>query len=66
MPKSTDILTGWVDVPSPVEIARSNMVAKKKISVIEKSLKIRQILQTFSGIVVEKLPKSESFLHQLS
>ena len=46
----------WVDDPSAVEIARSNMVAKREISITEKSLKILQTLQIFWGIVFEKLP----------
>ena len=30
MPKDTDIQFHWVDVPSAVEIARTNVVAQKR------------------------------------
>ena len=36
MPKTRDIQTHWVDVPSAVEVAPSNIVAKREISIIEK------------------------------
>ena len=54
MPQNTDIQTHWVDVSSAVEIVQSNMVAKKKISIIEKILKIRQTLQIFRRLVFRK------------
>ena len=66
MRKSTDVLTGWVDVPLPVEIARLSMVVKRKISIIEKSLKIRQILLVFNGVLLKSYLKRETFLHQLT
>ena len=53
MPKNTGIQMQWVDVSSAVEIALSNMVAKKEISIIEKNC---QTLQILSGIIFEKLP----------
>ena len=39
-PKKTDIQTHWIDVPSAVEIVRSNVVAKREISIMENILEI--------------------------
>ena len=36
MPKHSEIQTRWADVPSAVEIARSNVVPKREISIVEK------------------------------
>ena len=43
MPKNTGIQTHWADDPSAVEIARSNVVAKREINIIE-NFKYRRIL----------------------
>ena len=40
MPQNTDIQTHWPVFPSAVEIARSDVVAKREISIMEKNLKI--------------------------
>ena len=51
MLENTAIQMHWVDVPSAVEVPRSNVVVQKKI-IIEKIY----TLQIFRGIIFEKLP----------
>ena len=52
MLQNTDIQTYWVDGSfAVVEIARSNVVTKREISIVKKTLKKRQTLQINRGIV---------------
>ena len=45
MPKNTNIQTHWADVPLAVEKARSNVIAKREISITEKKFFNCQISQ---------------------
>ena len=44
MPKHTDVEACWADVPSAVKVARSNVVAKREINIIEKIFLNRRTL----------------------
>ena len=51
MLKNIGIQMHWNDVPSAVEIAPSNMVAKREINIIEKISLICHSLKIFRGII---------------
>ena len=53
IPRNTGIQTYWANVQSAVEISQSNVVAKRKISMMKKE---RQALQIVRSLVFEKLP----------
>ena len=54
MPKTLTV-RHWADVSSAVEIARSNVIAKRECSIMEKILRSRQTFQIVRDIVLPTL-----------